>query len=321
MRLLNSVLNVVPKMKNKRFRSLIKIVVAVVVILSIVLCLTITAHAGDYNDYHSDYGSYGGGGYSGGDDYDSDYGGGGGGFFIFFGDAGDILGAIIILIIFVVVLTAIGFLKNKMSGGTTPLIDMGDSSSVDGSSLNQLRQKDSDFSEAAILSWSENLFTTMQLAWSDQDYEPVRPFLGNALFAEHEKQLQAKIERDEKNCRTEIAVLQKKLERYRDDGHNEYLDVWMRIKMRDSIIKRSNPEVVIQPAKTFYMDFRWQLVRTSGAKTEAESDGIKTGSCPNCGAPINMNQSGKCEYCDSVISTAEHDWVLNKIDALQQRSV
>lgn len=327
-------------MKKRPLAARIFGILLVVVVLLCSIPGSIGARAGDYGDWGGDFGGsdsdWGGSGSDWGgsssdwgssrDDDDDDWGDGG---FFFFGIPSSCESLFcscptIILIIVVIIIIIVLNNKKKQNGGhasvTPPVIQMGDTSRVDTGSLEALRKSDPNFSEAAILSWAENLYTTMQIAWSNQDYEEVRPFLGNALFEEHAKSLAAKIGRDEKNERSEIAVLQKKLESFRSDGHNEYLNIWLRIKQVDKLVKRSDPSVVLQAPKTFYMDFRWQLARTAGAVTEAATDGVKTGVCPNCGANINMNQSGKCPYCDSVITTEEHNWVLNKIDALQQRS-
>ena len=102
-----------------------------------------------------------------------------------------------------------------------------------------------------------------------------------------------------------MAVLSSKLENFSEDGHNEYLDVWLRVKYKSYIGRIDNPEIVVSGSKTrtFYLDFRWQFTRSAGRTTDAATDAVKTGNCPNCGAPINLNQSGKCEYCGNAISS------------------
>jgi len=37
--------------------------------------------------------------------------------------------------------------------------------------------------------------------------------------------------------------------------------------------------------------------------------------CPNCGANMNINQSGKCEYCGSIFNTEDYDWIITKIES------
>ncbi len=287
---------------------------------------------GDWIDHGGDWGGSSDSNLSG--DFDSDWDNdSSGGIFFFGGDSGSggssFISAFAIVVVIIIVLVIISASKksshrsNSSKGGysSSPL-HMSDTSSVNRQSIEKLKEIDPNFSEAAMLSKAENMFTTMQIAWCNLDYEPVRPFLSNALFEQQSKQLKDKIARDEKNISSEIAVLQSKLESFSSDGHTDSLNVWMRVKMKDYIVRISDPSKIVtgDPSRVYYLDFRWQFTRTSGKITDAETDAVKTGECPYCGANINMNQSGKCEYCGSVISTTEYDWVLSKIDALQQRS-
>ena len=43
--------------------------------------------------------------------------------------------------------------------------------------------------------------------------------------------------------------------------------------------------------------------------------------CPHCGAPLDLNQSGVCSYCHSVVTSDDHDWVLTKIEGIMQRTM
>lgn len=310
-----------------------KLGLCILLLLACSLLLTSPVFAGDWIDHGGDWGgSDWGGDYGddwGGSDYGDSY---GGGIFIFDSDGGGDLGSFGLILAIAIILVVVFFVfsMRKSSGNrsagrggyTSSPMQMSDTSSVNPLSLSKLKEADPQFSEAAMLSKAENLFTTMQLAWCEQDYEPVRPFLSNALYEQQAKQLEAKKARDEKNISSEIAVLQSKLESYSSDGHTEYLNVWLRVKMKDYVVRISDPSVIISgtPDRMYYLDFRWTFTRSAGAVTDAATDAVKTGECPCCGANINMNQSGKCEYCGSVISTTEYDWVLSKIDGLQQRS-
>lgn len=50
------------------------------------------------------------------------------------------------------------------------------------------------------------------------------------------------------------------------------------------------------------------LERRSGAQTGAS--GMSTSRCPACAAPLSDNGQPTCEYCGTVLSTGEADWVL-----------
>ncbi|HHZ05450.1 MAG TPA: hypothetical protein GX401_01475 [Clostridiales bacterium] len=40
--------------------------------------------------------------------------------------------------------------------------------------------------------------------------------------------------------------------------------------------------------------------------------------CPHCGAPLQITSSGKCEYCGSIVTTGEFDWVLSDLDSVRE---
>lgn len=297
----------------KRFK---KSIAALMISVLFIFSLTTVSYAWDYGG-DTDWG-----GDSGWDAGDSDWDAGDSDW----GDGGSVgglsIGGVIVAVAVVVIIVVI---KSKQGGtGTQSLspMQMSDTSNVNLHNLALLKEKDPNFSEAAMLSKVEHLFVSSQVAYANQDYEPMRPFFSNALFEQHVKQINEKKARGERNVVSEMAVLSSKLENFSEDGHNEYLDVWLRVKYKSYIGRIDDPDTVVSGSKnrTFYLDFRWQFTRSAGGQTDAASDAVKTGNCPNCGAPINLNQSGKCEYCGSVISTTEYDWVLSKIDALQQRS-
>lgn len=297
----------------KRF---IKNISVLVVLMLLLFCFAPGVYAWDYGG-DSDWGGDVGGGDWGGDSGWSDS---GGTTIISFGSTGAVGAAVVAVVIIVIVVSASRKKGGKGTSGSP--MHMSDTSNVNLHNLALLRESDPQFSEAAMLSRVEHLFISSQIAYAEQDYESMRPFLSNALYEQHVKQIEEKKAMGNRNVVSELAVLQSKLENYAKDGHTEYLDVWLRVKYKSYIGKISDPSIVVSGSKTktFYLDFRWQFTRSAGAKTDAATDAVKTGECPNCGAAINLNQSGKCEYCGCVISTTEYDWVLSKIDALQQRS-
>jgi hypothetical protein len=36
--------------------------------------------------------------------------------------------------------------------------------------------------------------------------------------------------------------------------------------------------------------------------------------CPNCGAPLEINQIGECKYCKAAVASGRFDWVLSRIE-------
>lgn len=62
--------------------------------------------------------------------------------------------------------------------------------------------------------------------------------------------------------------------------------------------------------------YKLTFVRKTGVLTKEGEKGHSTTNCPNCGAPTQITSAGKCEYCGSIITTGEHDWVLSNLERI-----
>jgi hypothetical protein len=56
----------------------------------------------------------------------------------------------------------------------------------------------------------------------------------------------------------------------------------------------------------------WSFVRRRGKKTKEGVPALQ-GQCPSCGAELPLSEIVKCEYCQALINSGEHDWVLAEI--------
>jgi len=54
----------------------------------------------------------------------------------------------------------------------------------------------------------------------------------------------------------------------------------------------------------------WTLIRGAQKTTTDKGDE----QCPNCGAPLNINMAGHCQYCGVKVTSGEYDWVLSRIE-------
>ena len=85
----------------------------------------------------------------------------------------------------------------------------------------------------------------------------------------------------------------------------------MRVRMVDYIIDEKTKQVLKgDPNKDCFMKYLLTFTRKTGVKTDPAVSNMSTKSCPNCGAPTEITSSGQCEYCGSVITTGDYDWVL-----------
>lgn len=182
----------------------------------------------------------------------------------------------------------------------------------------QIRQIDSEFSSDNFLAWTREVFLKIQQAWTDRNWKVIRPFESNELFNIHNSQLNEYIKNHKINVVEKINISNATLREFRQDGDKEVLVVELHAVMRDYVIDEKTKKVLeSNPNKDWYMKYLMTFNRKKGVLTKAGTSNKSTTNCPNCGAPTEITSSGQCEYCDSVITTGEHDWVLSDIHSIK----
>lgn len=182
----------------------------------------------------------------------------------------------------------------------------------------QIRQIDPEFSSDNFLAWTREVFLKIQQAWTDRNWKVIRPFESNELFNIHNNQLNEYIKNHKINVVEKINISNATLREFRQDGDKEVLVVELHAVMRDYVIDEKTKKVLeSNPNKDWYMKYLMTFNRKKGVLTKAGTSNKSTTNCPNCGAPTEITSSGQCEYCDSVITTGEHDWVLSDIHSIK----
>lgn len=228
-------------------------------------------------------------------------------------------------IIFAVIIVAVAiYLKNKkininnlnannlledfVSGASESNIDSQDI-------VRQIHEKDPNFSESKFIEWSNEVFITLQQAWTKKDWKLIRPFESESLFRQHQLQLQEYIDQNKVNIVSNICITSSSLSKFTNDGQYDYLTVKMSVNMHDYVMDENTEEVLERnPDETYYSEYELVYMRSTGVTTSTGSSNMSTTNCPNCGAPTQITSAGECEYCHSVITTGQHDWVMCQLN-------
>lgn len=306
-----------------------KKLIAILFLLLSLFSLTVTATAdlGNFNSYDSgsdfgggyDYGGYEdfGGGYSGG------YRGGGiysGGYF-HIGGGNYNIGTVIFTVI---VILAFAYLMSQKKKYPTVNHNAAPTSNVNNNTkeiLKAIKEYDPAFSSEKFLIWAKEAFITLQTAWSERDFDKVRNFEKEELFNQHKRQLDEHISKGWINELSRININQAYLFKYVRDNDYEYLTVYFDARMGDCIKDEKTGNIIKgDPAKDYYLKYLYTFMRKTGVLTDPAKSNKSVTNCPNCGAPTTVTSSGQCEYCGSVITTGEFDWVLSDITGVNERS-
>ena len=268
----------------------------------------------DYDDYDYDYG------YDDDDDcifFGSDFGDGGlssGGDNVFLGTV------IVIIIVLYLIMKNAKKIKNTNGGASRPVHIPTQEQNRNLKSIGEYSNLDPNFNGGDLREKISNLYVQMQNAWQDKDLDSLRPYFTDALFAQLERQVDALRRNGQTNYVERIAVVGVVLNGYYQSGGDDHIVATVNARIVDYTVD-DKTGALISGSKTAekFMTYEWDLTRPTGQTTDPEGE-MKVVNCPNCGAPLNINQTAKCEYCDSVITVDKHDFVLSSIKGLMQRT-
>lgn len=299
------------KDRNAKFRKIIKyclITLGVIFLVCIISNNVAFADVGNNNRYDD-----GGGGSDGSIDI-------GWIIYILFELFGPIPGMIILLILVVgfFILKKKGKLNNIMNraNNESPNRQVGINNTAQVAT--EIRKVDPNFSEDKFIGWAREVFIKIQQAWSNRDWKVIRPFESQELFSQHNAQLEEYIRNNKINKIEKINVNYCTLRDFKIDGDKEVLTVELHAIMRDYVVDATTNKVLeSDPNRDWHMNYLMTFNRKKGVKTEAGLSNKSTTNCPNCGAPTEITSAGQCEYCKSIITTGEHDWVLSDITSIR----
>ncbi len=294
-----------------KFNKSVYILIVIILMVSI-LAVPAFADAGNFSG-HSNFGGSSGSYHS--------HGGSGALGLLVLGSSGGGAGSVIFIII--VVLIFINIMKNRRNTGTASSTVRTDASDL--MSMDSIHSLDPDFSEASMKEKIANIYVQMQGAWQNKKFESMRPYMTDALYNQFVMQLGELIRSDYTNYVERIAVLDVSLTGWRSDEINDIVVALINTRINDYTVDDKTGNVVSGSKNVEkFMCYEWTLIRSKGVKTASPSgegsDGVNTIHCPSCGAPIEMNQSAKCPYCDCVIDANDFDWAISAIKGISQRT-
>ncbi len=118
--------------------------------------------------------------------------------------------------------------------------------------------------------------------------------------------------RGEKNVLENMVIGNMEIVDVNNDSSFNYIKVQIKASCADYTLDSSGKMIRGSKTPNGFTEF-WTFIRTVGVKTNNEKQ-LKDNKCPNCGAPLEVNATGQCNYCSAVVSSGQYDWVLSQID-------
>ena len=298
-------------------KRLVSVLLALILVLTAISVISF-ADFGDFGG-DADFGDFGGGGDWGGGDYD--YGGSGYSSGRSSSGSGGGLGALIIWAIIIAFIIFVVIKSKKDSSAKR--VNVGDRSTPDSElrPLTDYTAIDPEFDVSELREKASNLYVRMQNCWTRGDISELRPYFTDALFTQFERQLAQKRAQHLTNYVERICVQNVAVRGFRQTNGVDHMILKVETRIVDYTLNDQTGALVSGSRnREKFMVYEWDMSRTTGVPTLKKA-GINKIICPNCGAPLDINVSARCEYCNSVIESSEHDWAICSIKAISQTTL
>jgi predicted lipid-binding transport protein (Tim44 family) len=175
----------------------------------------------------------------------------------------------------------------------------------------ELVQADPAVTQGALAARFDLIFGEVNAAWSRLDLETARPYVSDRLFDYLQYWIAAYQRQGLRNVLEGMRIVEWKAVKVVRDRHYDAMTIRLWGTGRDTTVRAATGELVSgDPHRDRAYSEYWTLIRGAGVKGAPRADK----SCPNCGAPLDVNQAGQCEHCGAGITSGEFDWVLSKIE-------
>ncbi|HET9051045.1 MAG TPA: TIM44-like domain-containing protein [Candidatus Dormibacteraeota bacterium] len=168
------------------------------------------------------------------------------------------------------------------------------------------------FNEEAFLGQAQASFFTIQQAWMECRPEMSRAVMADGLAQQTAMQLAEYVRDNRRNRLDGLTVANATVVGAHSDATYDTITVRFSCASADYDVDATSGRRVRGWTDVRPWTEDWIFQRSSSATTRVA--GLMSHACPNCGAPINVNAQGVCEYCGQQVMSGRYDWVLSRID-------
>lgn len=257
--------------------------------------LTIKADSGfdsSWDSGSSDWGSSSDYDSSSWDSYDSD---------------GDLDGSSIfaIIIITIILIIVVSIICSKKENKSTEV------ESYKKLSVDEIHEYISDLNIQEFNNTVFNNYKQIQEAWTIFDLDTIRNLVSDEIYNMYSMQLDTLKIKSQKNIMSDITYIDNYITDINVDNNIETIETILKVSCYDYLV--DDKDNVIRGNKNIKLHYTYKLTFTRKiAKTNLKY-------CPNCGAELNINSSGVCNYCNSTIINNENNWIMTKKEMIKQQ--
>jgi hypothetical protein len=179
-----------------------------------------------------------------------------------------------------------------------------------GGRLQLLQQRDPSFHWEVLQRRVAHIWGELQAGWSGRDASRIRPYCSDNLFQSMVYWIDLYVAAHCRNINENARILRIDFANTLSDMHYDAITVRLFAQGLDYTLSDDGRILSGSRSRVRTYSEYWTLIRGTQRKGESKGDA----NCPNCGAPLKIDQVGNCTYCRVKVTAGEFDWVLSRIE-------
>ena len=181
--------------------------------------------------------------------------------------------------------------------------------------IDEIKAHDPEFDPDQLITGLQSSFYVVQQGWSERRPELTRSVMADAIWNAHRMQIDGYTRSKQTNRMDGLAIQYANLVAASCDGSHDTVVVRFFAQSADYVVNDDNGKMVRGHTDLENWCEDWVYQRSARARTNPDG-GLLQRKCPNCGAPLDVAETGTCKYCQAPIMGGDQDWVLVRIDQL-----
>jgi len=157
------------------------------------------------------------------------------------------------------------------------------------------------------------IFYDVQMAWMNLDYDKLKELLTDELYNSYVMQLEALKVKEQRNVMKEFVLNESSIVELKEENGYYIAKVYLDVKFYDYVEEIKTKKVLRGNSNNKVNN----IYIITFISTKGKSNNINK--CPNCGAKVEGNVTGICNYCKSKLINENYTWVMSKKEKIVQR--
>lgn len=176
--------------------------------------------------------------------------------------------------------------------------------------INKLIQEDQNFSEAQFKAKVDNIFIQLYTSVMRQNLDKIKHFLSQEVIEKYTTKIEALSSKNQIQMYDELNVSDTDIINISEYEDRFEIEVSLLTKYYNYLLDKTTKKMIGgYPA---YRDEKRVTLQLSKIKNAKSLGAARV--CNSCGANMNINGNGKCEYCGATFELKKYDWILKNIN-------